>query len=91
MGSFILVSEIVQCPLVNLMRHPALSNCETERRDMFDEGTNIALFSVMQLTAPLHPGDFVQTVAVPRPEDETDPLISFLLGKLGGRGSPGVQ
>ena len=37
----------------------------------------------MQLTAPSRPGDFVQTIAVPRPEEETDlspkPVILLVL------------
>ena len=37
------------------------------------EGTNIVLFNMMRLTEPLRPEDFVQTVAVPRPEEATDP------------------
>ena len=69
----VLESEIVQRPLANSIRHPALSNRETERRDTFDEGTSMVFFREMRLTEPLSPGDFVQTVAVPRPEDATDP------------------
>ena len=60
-------------PLRNSIRHPALLNLETERRETFEEGMSIALLKPMRLTAPLRPGDFVQTIAVPRPEEETDP------------------
>ena len=88
-SSFVLVSEIAHCPLRNLIRHPALLNLKTERREMFEEGTSIALLKLMRLTAPSCLGDFVQTIAVPRPEEETDPspkpvilLVSSLLSDL---------
>ena len=49
---------------------------------MFDEGTSMVFLSEILLTAPLSSGDFIQIVAVPRPDDETDPspkpVISFL-------------
>ena len=85
----VLASDMVQHPLANSIRHPALLNLEMERRDMFDEGTSIAFLSKILFTEPLSPDDFVQIVAVPRPEDETDPspnpvilFVSSLLRKL---------
>ena len=73
MTSFVLASEIVHRPLRNLTRHPALSKRETERRETFDEGTYIALFNAMRFTVPFRLDDFVQIIAVPRPEEDTDP------------------
>ena len=70
---FVFASVMVQCPLANSIRHPALSNLETERRETFDVGTSIVFLSEILLTAPLSSGDFAQIVAVPRPDDETDP------------------
>ena len=63
----------MHCLLRNLIQHPALLNLETERRETFEEGMSIALLKPMWLTVPSHPGDFVQMITVPRPEEETDP------------------
>ena len=82
MVSPVFMSEILHRPLAKSTRHPALSNLETERRETFDEGTNIVFFSVIRLIEFLPLEDFVQTVAFPRPEDETDespkPVILFV-------------
>ena len=61
----VLASDTVQRPFANSIQHPALSNLETERRDMFDEGTSIAFLSEILFTAPLSPDNFIQIVAVP--------------------------
>ena len=69
----VFASDIVQRPLTNSVRHPALSNLETERREMFDEGTSIVFFREIGFTEPFSPGDFIQIVAVPHPDDNMEP------------------
>jgi len=96
-GSLVLASEIVQCPLTNLIWHLALSNLETERRETFDEGIYIVFVKAIQLTVPLCPVGLIQKVAVPCPEDVIDLspklvvlFVSSLSKKAGKADSIGI-